>query len=242
MVNPKAHLFYKETLELLKETGVDFLLGGGFAVVHYTGLPRESKDMDIFLRPADCPKVLKYFSEKGLQTEFTDVRWLAKIRRDEFYTDLIFNSVHNICTVDDFWFEHAQEGEFCGLNVRMVPVEELLWCKSYVWNRERFDGADINHLILKQGKNINWKRLLMRIDPHWHILLAEIIMFQFIYPSEYQDIIPQWLFDDLISRAQDQWILPGVVERVCRGPMIDSTQYHTDIRDWNYLCYTIKTV
>ena len=62
MVNPKAHLFYKETLELLKETGVDFLLGGGFAVVHYTGLPRESKDMDIFLRPADCPKVLKYFS------------------------------------------------------------------------------------------------------------------------------------------------------------------------------------
>lgn len=242
MTDKDAHDFYGDTLALLSQTGVDFLLGGGFAVTHYTGLQRDTKDMDIFVRVADYPKVLKHFADKGLDTEFTDVRWLAKIKKDKYYVDLIFNSVNGICTVDDFWFQHSSQGQFCDLKVDMVPVEELIWCKSYVWNRERFDGADINHLILKQGKNIDWKRLLLRMDPHWHILLAEILMFQFVYPSEFQDIIPRWLFDDLIARAQDQWILPAPVERVCRGPIIDSTQYHTDIRESHYLCYTIKTV
>jgi predicted nucleotidyltransferase len=242
MMDPEAQSFYKETLELLYQTGVNFLLGGGFAVAHYTGMQRETKDMDIFIKLVDCPKVLKYFAEKGVETELTDVRWLAKIRKKQYYSDLIFNSVHNICIVDESWFQRAAEGEFCGIKVKMVPIEELIWCKSYVWNRERFDGADINHLILKQGEHIDWKHLLQRLDPHWHILLAELIMFQFVYPSEYQRLVPKWLFDDLISRVQDQWILPGAVERVCRGPIIDSTQYHTDIREWHYLCYTIKTV
>lgn len=242
MVETDAQTFYKETLVYMSETGVDFLLGGGFAVQHYTGLKRDTKDMDIFLRPADYPRVLKHFAEKGIETEMTDVRWLAKLRRGEYYVDIIFNSVNGICTVDDFWFKHSTKGKLSGTEVNFVPVEELIWCKSYVWNRERFDGADINHLLLKQGKNIDWKRLLLRINPYWHILLAEIIVFQFVYPSEYPNIIPKWLFDELISRAQDQWILPGPVERVCRGPIIDSTQYHTDIREWHYLCYTIKTV
>jgi predicted nucleotidyltransferase len=242
MIDPEAYAFYRETLVTLSETGVDFLLGGGFAVCHYTGLQRDTKDMDIFLRGKDCPKVLKYFAEKGFKTELTDVRWLAKIKNDKYYTDLIFDSVHGICTVDDSWFEHATQGKFCQMDINIVPVEELIWCKSYVWNRERFDGADINHLLLKQGWGINWSRLLLRMDAHWQILLAEILIFQFIYPSEYQRIIPRWLFDELISRAQDQWLLPSAVEKVCRGPIIDSTQYHTDIREWFYLCYTIKTV
>jgi hypothetical protein len=242
MIDSDAQDFYGEILSLMSETGIDFLLGGGYAVSHYTGIQRDTKDMDIFLRVADYPKVLKHFVDKRIDIEFTDVRWLAKIKKDKYYTDLIFNSVHGICTVDDFWFEHAQPGKFCDIELKVVPVEELIWCKSYVWNRERFDGADINHLILKQGKTMDWKRLLLRMDPHWHMLLSEILMFQFVYPSEFQQIIPRWLFDELIERAQDQWILPSPVERVCRGPIVDSTQYHTDIREWHYLCYTIKTV
>jgi len=242
MIDPEAYAFYRETLVTLSETGVDFLLGGGFAVCHYTGLRRDTKDMDIFLRGKDCPKVLKYFAEKGFETELTDVRWLAKIKKDKYYTDLIFDSVHGICTVDDQWFVHAMKGKFCQMETKIVPVEELIWCKSYVWNRERFDGADINHLILKQGKTLDWERLMLRMDAHWQILFAEVLMFQFIYPSEFQQIVPRWLFDELILRAQDQWILPPAVEKVCRGPIIDSTQYQTDIKEWLYLCYTIKTV
>jgi hypothetical protein len=117
----------------------------------------------------------------------------------------------------------------------------LIFCKLYVQNRERFDGADVNHVILKQGKNLNWERLMQRMDPHWHILLAQLIMFQFVYPSDFHEIIPRWLFDELIQRAQEQYDIPPAVEKVCRGPIIDQTQYQIDIKDWNYKVSTIKT-
>jgi hypothetical protein len=123
----------------------------------------------------------------------------------------------------------------------MIPAEELIWCKLYVQNRERFDGADVNHIILKWGKKLDWNRLLFRMDQHWHLLLAQLIIFQFVYPSDYREIVPKWLFDELMSRAHMQYELPSSVEKVCRGPVIDQTQYATDIKDWDYKVSTIKT-
>src|SRR5690606_26329797 len=189
----------------------------------------------------DYPKILKYFSEKGYKTELSDVRWLAKIFKGEYFIDVIFDSVNNICSVDDSWFEHAVNAEFVGINVKLLSPEELVWCKIYVQNRERFDGADVNHILLKQGKQLDWKRLLSRLEQHWHLLLSQIINFQFVYPSDYQEIVPKWIFDELMERAREQYDLPPPKEKVCRGPMIDQTQYSTDIKDWSYKSYTIKT-
>jgi hypothetical protein len=186
--------------------------------------------------------VLKFFGDKGFKTQVYDVRWLAKIYSGEFFIDLIFSTVNNICQVDDSWFERAPVGLFCDREVKFLSAEELIWCKSYVWNRERFDGADINHVLLKCGRHLDWKHLLNRLDAHWHLLLAELLMFQFVYPSEFVDIIPKWLFDELIRRAQEQYELPAPYERVCRGPMIDNTQYSVDVKHWDYKSYTILTV
>jgi len=238
----EAQAFYREAIMLLEESGADFMLGGGFATFHYTGMFRDTKDLDVFCLPADYPKILKHFSQKGFQTELTDVRWLAKIFKGEYFVDIIFNSVNNICTVDETWFQHAGHGQFAGLSVKFLGVEELIWCKAYVQNRERYDGADINHIILKYGKNVNWERLLKRLNAHWHLLLAHLILFQFVYPSDFHEIIPRWLFDELMKRAHEQYDLPPTVERVCRGPVIDNTQYSVDIKEWDYKSYTIKTV
>lgn len=234
--------FYISALAILDESDIQYALGGGIAVAHYTGINRFSKDLDVFVRHGDYTKVLKLFAEKGFTTQLYDVRWLIKIFKNGHYIDVIFNTVNNICRVNDGWFERAAVGEFLGRPVKYIPVEELIWCKSYVWNRERFDGADINHVLLKQGKNLDWKHLYDLLDPHWHLLLAEIILFQFVYPGDFRNIIPQWLFDELIVRAQEQYSLPQPYELVCRGPMIDSTQYGTDIREWGYKSYTIISV
>jgi hypothetical protein len=144
--------------------------------------------------------------------------------------------------VDESWFDHATHGEFAGLPVRFLSAEDLIWCKSYVQNRERYDGADINHVLLKYGRNLNWERLLKRLDAHWHLLLSQLIVFQFVYPSDFHDVIPRWLFDELMKRANEQYDLPPAQERVCRGPIIDNTQYSVDVKEWNYKSYTIKTV
>jgi hypothetical protein len=218
------------------------MLGGAFCIFHHTGVFRDTKDLDVYCKSVDCPRILKFFADKGFRIEFTDARWLAKVFYGDYFIDIIFDTVNNICVVDDTWFQRAAEAEFFGVNVKLLSAEELLWTKIYVQNRERYDGADINHLILQQGKKMDWKHVLYRLDPHWQILLAQILQFQFVYPVDHYDIIPKWLFDELIKRANELYDLPVPIEKVCRGPMIDQTQYAIDIKEWNYKSYTIKTV
>lgn len=238
----ESQAFYKEALGLLNESGVPYMLGGAFAMFHYTGIYRDTKDLDIFCKPSDYPRILKFFEQHGFKIELHDVRWIAKIFKGEYFIDVIFDTVNNICRVDDTWLDRAPEMTFAGVKTRVLPAEELIWCKIYVQNRERFDGADVNHVMMKKGKDIDWKHLLMRLDQHWHLLLAQIIIFQFVYPTDYHDIIPKWLFDELMARAHEQYDLPPAVERVCRGPIIDQTQYSIDIKEWDYKVVTIKTV
>jgi len=236
-----AEKYYREALGILNESGLNYLVGGGLAFREYTGIVRDLKDLDLFCKAGEYPKILKLFSEHGYKTELTDVRWLAKLFKDDFYIDLIFNTVNNICTVDDSWFDNAVEGDAYGAPVKFIPAEELLWCKIYVQNRERYDGADVNHIIVKYGHQLDWKRIWSRLEQHWHLLLAQVLIFQFVYPTE-RDIIPRWLFDELIELAKQQYDLPLPVEKVCLGPIIDQTQYQTDIRDWEYKVITIKTI
>lgn len=233
--------FYTEVLSLLHQNDLSFMLGGGFAMYQYTGIDRDTKDLDIFCKASEYPKILKLMADKGFQTELTDVRWLAKINKDNHYIDVIFDTVNNICKVDDTWYQHAISGVYNGVPVKYMAAEELVWCKLYVQNRERYDGADINHILLKHGTEIDWKRILFRMDQHWHLLLSQILIFQFVYPADYHEIIPKWLFDELIDRAKEQYDIPPAVEKVCRGPVIDQTQYMVDIKYWDYKVSTIKT-
>ncbi len=238
----EARAFYQQALQLLDESGAQYMLGGAFAMFHYTGIYRDTKDLDVFCKPTEYPKILKYFQDKGFKVQLYDVRWLAKVFNGDNFIDIIWDTVNNICRVDDSWYERAPEGLFADHKVKFIPAEELFWCKVYVQNRERFDGADINHLLVRYGKKMDWKWILKRLDPHWHLLLSAIIMFQFTYPSEFMDIIPKWLFDDLMNRAKEQYDMPSPWEKVCRGPIIDQTQYAIDIKEWDYKATTIKTV
>jgi hypothetical protein len=236
-----AHSFFADALRLLSESEIPFLVGGGLALRQYTGIIRDLKDLDLFCKAGDYPKILKFFSDNGFATELTDVRWLAKVFKNNYYIDIIFNTVNNICTVDESWFENAVVGEAYGVPVKFIPAEELLWCKVYVQNRERYDGADVNHIIVKYGHRLDWNRIWTRLEQHWHLLLAQVLLFQFVYPTE-RDLIPRWLFDTLMDRAKVQYDMPLPVEKVCLGPIIDQTQYRTDIVDAEYKVITIKTV
>lgn len=237
-----AATFYNEAIALLKQNEKPFIIGGGIAMVQHTKMERCSKDLDIFIKPSDYMSILQLFAEQGFEVQVYDVRWLAKILKGNHYIDLIFSSVNNICRVDDTWFDRAVIGRFGEQEVWFLSAEDLLWCKSYIWNRERFDGADINHLLLTVGEQLNWKYLMEKLDPHWHLLLAELLLFQFVYPNDYRRIIPQWVFDNLMARAHQQYQLPPPIQKVCRGPLIDNTQYSIDIKQLDYKSCTIMTI
>jgi hypothetical protein len=79
----EAHAFYREALELLEESGAKFMLGGAFAMFHYSGIYRDTKDLDVFCKSTEYPKILKFFAEKGYKTELTDVRgWQKSLKEN----------------------------------------------------------------------------------------------------------------------------------------------------------------
>lgn len=233
--------FYKDALELLNKHGVDYLVGGAFALGEFTGIARNTKDIDLFCKAGDYQQLLKFFTDNDFEVELTDARWIAKVFKDGYFIDVIFNTTNNLCPVDDSWFEHAWEKEMFGVPIRCVSPEELIWCKSYIQDRGRFDGADILHIILRNGENMDWERLLGRMELHWHLLLAHLLNFQFVYPAD-RDIIPRWLFDNLLEKARNQFDIPPSKNKVCRGPILDHSSYEIDIMKWGYKVVTLNTV
>jgi hypothetical protein len=231
--------FYHFALNKIKASGLPFLVGGGIALKAYTDIDRDIKDLDIFCKSGDYPRILKLFIEEGYETELTDARWLAQTYSGDHHIDLIFNSVNSLCSVDDSWWHLARKIELFATPIQIVSPEELLWCKIYIQDRAHYDGADVNHLILRCGKDMNWKHVLMRLEQHWQLLLSVLLNFRFVYPSE-RDIVPRWLLEELLSRVSDQLDLPVPKDPVCRGPLLSQTQYTIDIRDWNYKVVTMN--
>jgi len=130
-----AQEFYPQALRMLHESGLPFMMGGGFALRQYTGMQRAMKDMDVFCSAGDCPRLLKLFSDEGFETELVDARWLAKAFKDGKYVDFIFNNPGSFTPVNDNWYRHATEGVEFGVPVKYISAEDLFKCKIYVQNR-----------------------------------------------------------------------------------------------------------
>lgn len=232
-LTPEAEAFYTECLETLSRSGIPFLVGGTFAVCAHTGIRREAKDLDIFCKPGDYPRILTHFRDLGYQVEVEDERWIAKIRRDDHYVDVIFNSAMALMPITDQWFEEAGRAVIFGQQVAIVGPTELIWSKIFVQDRYRYDGADVTHVILRQCENIDWRRLLSHMDQYWEVLFGQLMNFRFIYPTE-RHRLPRWLLDELIGRLVRSLDLPVPQTKICRGRLFSRHDYVHDISQWGF--------
>jgi hypothetical protein len=228
-----TNTFYRRTLHVLSDARVPFLVGGSHAILHFTGIVRETKDFDLFLRRDELEKALAALALAGYRTQITFPHWLAKARQGSDHVDLVFSSGNGVARVDDGWFEHAIEAEVLGMPVKIAPVEELLWQKSFVMERERYDGADILHILRSCAETLDWQRLLDRYDRYWHVLLVNVVLFSFVYPSERQRI-PSHVVAELVARLQRELEGPPSEDRVCRGTLLSRAQYLLDIGQYGY--------
>src|SRR5207302_2460416 len=130
------------------EAGVPFAVGGAFAFHYYTAVPACTKDLDLFLSESAAHSAVEHLLRAGFDAKVMQEHWLAKAKRDGAVVDLIYGSSNFWSTVDHRWLERARSAVVLGCKVRVIPLEELLWSKAYVMARERYDGADVSHLLL----------------------------------------------------------------------------------------------
>ncbi len=219
--------FYRDAMRVLKEGGVPFLVGGAYAFSVYTGIERHTKDFDLFLRESDLDAALAAFEAQNYKAERTFPHWLAKAYCGDDCIDLIYRAGNGLCAVDDSWFERGRDDEVLGLPMKLVAPEEIIWMKAYIMERERYDGADIAHLIYSCAEKLDWQHLLRRFDADWRVLLSHLVLFGFIYPAE-KHRVPESLMSELLQwTLEDQRVNGG--ERICRGTLLSRAQYLTDV-------------
>jgi hypothetical protein len=225
--------FYARTLAALDAAGVPILVGGAYALERYTGIERHTKDFDLFTRRRDYEAVARVLAQGGCRTELPFPHWLGKAHCGGDFVDLIFSSGNGIAEVDDEWFEHAEPAEVFGRRVLLCPPEETIWSKAFVMERERFDGADVIHLLRARGAALDWARLLKRFGPHWRVLLSHLLLFDFTHPCERAQI-PRWVREELWHRVREEMDAPPRQCRVCYGTLLSREQYLIDIDVWRY--------
>jgi hypothetical protein len=224
---------HRRALELLQDAGLNPMVGGAYALRTHAGLWRDTKDLDLFVRKERVGEALSLLARHGYRTEVTDPLWLAKAFDGPWFVDLIFSSGNGIAVVDAKWEERAARARVLGRDALIVPAEEMIWQKAFIQERERFDGADIHHLIRSKGASLDWKHLVDRFADHWPVLLGHLITFRYAFPSE-KDQIPRWVMTELIRRLAEQEDGQASKERVCRGSLLSRQQYLYELENEGY--------
>ncbi len=225
----KSDRLHRRSVVALQDTDIPFLIGGAYVVEVYAGVSRQTKDFDLYLRPQHVDLALDALKRAGYKTKKTFPHWLAKAGRGRDHVDLIFRAGNGLCEVDDSWFERAHGHEFLGLSVKLCAPEEMIWMKAYIMERERFDGADIAHILQSCAEKLDWAHLVRCFGPDWPVLLSHLVLFGYIYPSE-RDKIPAEVMDNLIARLRSERRTAGA-DRICRGTLLSRKQYLMDIHE-----------
>jgi len=230
---PAAEAFYREVLQLMAESEIPFLVSGTYALAKYTGIDRPTKDVDVFTKAGDALRLLAHFNDHGFETVVVDERWLARVTRGELFVDIIYNMPTVTTHVTDEWFESAPKAELFGACVHLVPPTEFIWSKIFVQDHHRYDAADVAHMIYKCHKQVDWHRLLSRMELYWEVLLMAVLNYRFVYPSERQ-AIPKWLVEELLDRLGKQLQMEPPGKRVCRGRIFSPRDYAIDVDEWGF--------
>ena len=225
----KDDRLHRRSVVALQGADIPFLIGGAYVVEIYAGVSRRTKDFDLYLRPQHVDLALDALKRVGYKIEKTFPHWLAKAGRGRDRIDLIFRAGNGLCEVDDSWFERAHDDKLLDLHVKYCAPEEMIWMKGFIMERERFDGADIAHILKSCAEQLDWPHLVQRFGPDWRVLLSHLVLFGYIYPSE-RDKIPAAIMDDLIGRLQNEKRTAGA-DRICRGTLLSRKQYLMDIHE-----------
>jgi len=234
-VPPKTAEFFRRALRTLAEANVPFAVGGAFAHACFTGIRRATKDLDLFIRRQDYERVASLMEAQGWRAEVPYPHWLAKVFAGDDFIDLIFNSGNGLAPVDDRWFRDNAHADVLGVPVSIVKLEDALLSKAFIMERERYDGADIAHLLQASMEQLDWEGLLQRFGAHWRVLLAHLTLFGYIYPGE-RNRVPRWVMDNLMARlAEESHQPPAEDPHVCAGTLLSREQYLHDVERLGYV-------
>lgn len=230
---------YKMALAALRDAGVPSVVAGAYAIYEHTGIYRQTKDLDLFLTPEAVIQAIGVLKSVGFTTRLEQPHWIgkaiSKANRDHFI-DIIYGMGNGLALIDEDWFRYSTPAILAATQVRVAPVEELIWHRLFIHERHRHDMADVAHLILCKGHVMDWKRLVAKAGENWPLLLSQLLLFRYVYPG-YRDQVPEAVLRELLDRAEKsshQRSDDGDGHNVTNGTMISRFSFAIDVNEWGF--------
>src|SRR5688500_13779874 len=221
---------YQEALTALNAAGVQYIVSGLYAVYEYTGIYRETKDLDLFFDPGRVVEAARVLKAAGFETRLEQVHWLGKAFKDGVQVDLIYGIGNGLFLIDEGWYRPARPGLRAAHPVRDAPAAALIFHRLFISERHRWDMSDVAHLILMRGQELDWDRLVQRTGDHWRLLLAQMVLFDYVYPG-YRDRVPEEVRDGLLERAMKDDD-PIHDSGAFRGTLVSRFSFSIDVNEW----------
>lgn len=222
---------FRDVLQELEKSRIPYAVSGAFALRQHTGICRETKDLDLFTTAQNTASALERLRQAGLECEVCDPVWLSKARRGDYFVDLISGMSNGVLVVEDSWIERAQPAMIYGITTRVLAPEELVASKIFVARRERFDGADIAHIIYGTYGRFDWRRELELVGEQWEMLLWSLVLFHYVYPT-HGYYVPAGVWCELLQRFEQEIRSPDAKARF-RGSLVDDNMFAIDVNEWD---------
>ncbi len=227
---------YKRALGALNAAGVPYIVAGAYAIYEHTGIYRQTKDLDLFCEPQAVVPAMRALREAGFRTRLEQSHWLSKALDDPYFIDIIYGMGNGLALIDSDWYTHSTSAILAATQVRVAPPEELIWHRLFIHERHRHDMADVAHLILVKGHQMDWRRLIDKTGENWPLLLSQVQLFRYVYPG-YRDQVPRWVLRELLEKAEADSVRPAAGEEEhdnTRGTMISRFSFAIDVNEWGF--------
>jgi hypothetical protein len=211
---------YRRTLHVLSDARVPFLVGGSHALLNYTGIVRDTKDFDLFLRRGISTQRSCRCVRRPTPSDIP--HWLAKAKQG--MTSSIVFSPAMACAASTTRGFNSRQRPTCWNARQDRAGRRAAVAKAFVMERERYDGATSRTFFA--ARIADWDRVVQRFDPHWQLLLSYLVLFAFICRRS-ATAFPAVL-TTLTQRLEQDTAAPptriaSAAERCCRARSICST-------------------
>jgi hypothetical protein len=212
---------YRDAIRSLRERGVRVLLGGAFGYATYTGIWRNTKDLDIYVHPDDRPATVAALASAGFEDYHDrkpyDRGWIYRSVRENVIVDAIWSMANRRASVDEEWFRRARPVRIREEEMRAVSPEELIWAKIYIIQNDRCDWPDILNLLHFAGPTLDWMHLLGRLEGDRALLAGLLSVYRWLLADEARAVPPEVL--EALSIVADSQV--PATERRWRADLLD---------------------
>jgi hypothetical protein len=186
-ITPDQWDIYSQAINAVRNAGVPFMLGGGFALAMFTGRWRDTKDIDFYIHPRDQKRAAEALTNAGFKDYYSERayerHWIYRSTKEGFIVDMIWAMANQRAEVDEQWFEHASSIRVRDQDIKILPMEEFMWCKLYIMQRDHCDWTDLFNLLYANAPALDWRRLIGRLEEDRPLLRALLGVYGWLCPK-----------------------------------------------------------